>query len=273
MRSHSVTGGGGVRLHVQETGNPAGKPILFVHGFSQCCFAWNKQLKSDLAGTFRLLALDLRGHGLSDKPGEGYSDSKLWADDIHAVINQLALDQPLLTAWSYGGAVISDYIAHYGEDGISGTHWVGAVCRVGEPLQAVIGVRDDFAAVAAGLFSENVSESVAAMRRLVGLVVPSGLTPEEEYLFLGWNVAVPPHVRQGLLLRNLDNDAVVRNLKKPVLLTWGEEDVIVSPHMRDHLAALAPHARISTYPGVGHAPFWEASERFNRELREFREAI
>ena len=230
-------------------------------------------MKSDLADTFRLVAVDIRGHGLSDKPGEGYGDSKLWADDIHAVINQLGLDSPLLTAWSYGGAVISDYIAHYGENEISGTHWVGAVCRLGEPLQVLVGVRDDFAAVAAGLFSDGVGESVAAMRRLIGLVVPSGLSPEEAYLFLGWNMAVPPYVRQGLLSRTLDNDAVVREMKKPMLLTWGEEDVVVSPRMRDHLAMLAPHAEVSNYPGAGHAPFWEAPERFNRELRKFREAI
>jgi pimeloyl-ACP methyl ester carboxylesterase len=258
---------------VQETGNPAGKPILFIHGFSQCCFAWGKQMKSDLADTFRLTAVDIRGHGLSDKPGEGYGDSKLWAEDIHAVINQLELNQPLLTAWSYGGAVISDYIADYGEDEISGTHWVGAVCRLGEALQELVGARDDFAAVAAGLFSEYVGESVAAMRRLIGLVFPSGLSPEETYLFLGWNMAVPPYVREGLLSRTLDRDAVVRKMKKPMLLTWGEEDVVVPPSMRDHLASLAPHAGVSDYPGVGHAPFWEASERFNRELRKFREAI
>jgi pimeloyl-ACP methyl ester carboxylesterase len=42
--------------------------------------------------------------------------------------------------------------------------------------------------------------------------------------------------------------------------------------MRDHLARLAGQAKISSYPGVGHAPFWEAPERFNLELRELREA-
>lgn len=36
MSTHTVTGGGGVRLHVKEAGNRAGRPILFIHGFSQC---------------------------------------------------------------------------------------------------------------------------------------------------------------------------------------------------------------------------------------------
>jgi pimeloyl-ACP methyl ester carboxylesterase len=57
-----------------------------------------------------------------------------------------------------------------------------------------------------------------------------------------------------------------------MLVTWNEQDAVALPAMRDHLARLAPHAKISTYPGTGHAPFWESPERFNRELRELREA-
>lgn len=76
MKSSIVTGGAGVRLHVTETSNPSGRPLLFIHGFSQCALAWNRQLHSDLGDTFRLVAFDLRGHGLSDKPREGYTDSQ-----------------------------------------------------------------------------------------------------------------------------------------------------------------------------------------------------
>ena len=43
----SVSGGGGVQLHVVETGNPGGRPILFIHGFSQCWLSWRPQMDSD----------------------------------------------------------------------------------------------------------------------------------------------------------------------------------------------------------------------------------
>jgi non-heme chloroperoxidase len=52
-------------------------------------------------------------------------------------------------------------------------------------------------------------------------------------------------------------------------LTWGEKDTIVLPSMGQHTAGLAKNAKSSLYPNVGHAPFWEAPERFNRELKEF----
>ena len=124
MKSHRITGGGGTQLHLVETGNSKGRPIMFIHGFSQCWLAWNRQLTSDLAESYRLVAMDMRGHGLSDKPREGYTDSKLWADDVNAAVHALNLDHPILCGWSYGPLVILDYIRHYGEDAIGGINLV-----------------------------------------------------------------------------------------------------------------------------------------------------
>jgi len=83
MTSHEVTGGQGVQLHVVETGNARGRPIIFIHGVSQCWLQWSRQMDSRLVEDHRLVALDMRGHGLSEKPRVGYDDSKQWADDVH----------------------------------------------------------------------------------------------------------------------------------------------------------------------------------------------
>ncbi|MGZ6099019.1 MAG: alpha/beta fold hydrolase, partial [Myxococcaceae bacterium] len=64
MKTHRVTGGGRTQLHVVEAGNRHGRPILFLHGASQCWLQWSRQLRSTLAERHRLVALDLRGHGL-----------------------------------------------------------------------------------------------------------------------------------------------------------------------------------------------------------------
>ena len=60
MKTHRLTGGGGVRLHVVETGNPQGRPIVFIHGASQCWLQWSRQMNSGLAADHRLVALDMR---------------------------------------------------------------------------------------------------------------------------------------------------------------------------------------------------------------------
>ena len=115
MKSYKITGGGGVKLHVEETGNPHGRPIVFIHGFSQSRLCWNKQFQSSLADGHRLVRLDNRGHGLSEKPKGAYGESKLWADDINAIITDLGLKRPILSGWSYGGVIICDYVRYYGE--------------------------------------------------------------------------------------------------------------------------------------------------------------
>ena len=79
-------------------------------------------MNSELAEDYRLVAMDFRGHGLSDKPRDAYDNSKLWADDVNAVIESLTLRNPVLCGWSYGPLVILDYIRHYSEDQLGGIH-------------------------------------------------------------------------------------------------------------------------------------------------------
>jgi pimeloyl-ACP methyl ester carboxylesterase len=273
MNAYTVAGGGGLKLHVQESGNPKGKPILFIHGFNQCRLAWNKQLHSDLAKDFRLVAMDIRGHGLSEKPRDVYADSKLWADDVHAIITTLGLDHPVLSGWSYGGVIMSDYVNYYGEDNIAGTNWVGAVSRLGAPLVQAGFMGSDFLSNVPGVLSENAEESAAALQKFLRLCVHEEPSPEDFYFFLGYNTIVPPYVRQGCFSRDLSNDSVIEKMRKPMLLSYGEQDVCVLLSMGKHIARLSKHAKLSVYPNVSHSPFWEAPERFNRELREFRESV
>jgi len=267
MKTYTVIGGGGISLHVDETGNLNGKPLLFIHGFSQSRLCWNKQMHSDLEKDFRLIAMDIRGHGLSEKPKDAYGDSRLWAEDIHAVITTLGLEKPVLSGWSYGGVIICDYLRYYGERNVGGIHFVGAVSKMGDPSLPFRGTA--VSAVAEGLFSDVVEESVAALQSFLRACVYAEPSPEDSYFFLGYNVIVPPHVRFGLLNRQIDNDDLLPTLQKPVLITHGVEDVVVLQRMGQHNAEKIRHAQTSYYPNVGHAPFWEDAERFNRELRAF----
>jgi Alpha/beta hydrolase family len=113
MKIHTVKGAAGVNLHVREYGKSTGIPILLIHGWSQSHLCWSKQYESPLKDDARIVALDLRGHGMSDAPEEvdQYTDDDKWADDIAAV---LALDRPILVGWSYGGYIISDYLRRKG---------------------------------------------------------------------------------------------------------------------------------------------------------------
>jgi pimeloyl-ACP methyl ester carboxylesterase len=151
MRFHKITGGGDTQLNVVESGNPQGRPILYIHGLSQCWLQWSRQLNSDLAQDHRLVAMDMRGHGLSEKPRAGYESSKLWADDVNAVIETLGLDGAVLCGWSYGPLVILDYIRHYGEDSIGGLQFVGSATKLGSE-EALAVLTPEFLGLVPGFF-------------------------------------------------------------------------------------------------------------------------
>jgi pimeloyl-ACP methyl ester carboxylesterase len=268
MKSHKITGGGGIQLHLVETGNPSGRPILFIHGFSQCWLTWSRQLNSELAEHYRLVAMDLRGHGLSDKPSDGYTDSKLWAEDVNAAIRLLSLDHPVLCGWSYGPLVLLDYVRHFGEDNIGGLHFVGGVTKLGS-AEAMSLLSPEFLKLAPGFFTDDAVESARSMESLLRLCLVREPSAEELYLMLGYNLSVPPFVRKSLLTRMLDNDDILPKVRKPVLITHGTEDGVVKPVAVEQHKARMAHAQIHMMAGVGHAPFVDDTATFNRRLSDF----
>jgi len=272
MRRHRIEGGGGIGLNVVETGNASGRPILFIHGFSQCWLSWRRQMKSDLAGNYRLLAMDMRGHGLSDKPGDGYGDSALWAHDLHAVIQSLALDQPILCGWSYGPLVILDYIRHHGDDAIGGIHFVGGITQLGSE-EATSFLTPEFLGLVPGFFALDLETSARSLESLLRLCLTTELSAEDLYLMLGFNLSVPAYVRQALLSRSIDNDDVLPRIRKPVLLMHGTGDAVVRPSVVDRHKAGMNHAEVQMMAGMGHAPFWDDAATFNARLRAFAQSL
>lgn len=266
-----MSGGGGTDLYVEERGPEDGRAILFIHGYTQSRLSWEKQLASELAEEYRLVAFDNRGHGRSGKPEDAYG-SAMWAEDVHSVIETLELAEPVLVGWSYGGLIIADYLAAHGDDDVAGINLVGAISKNGtEDAMAVIG--EEFTSLVAGFESTDATESVGTLDTFVQRCVHGDLDERDRYLLLGFNAVVPPGVRTSLHSRTVTHDDDLREIGVPTLLTHGEEDTIVLPAAAEEHADLIDTAELSWYPEVGHSPFWEAPDRFNRELREFVEGL
>jgi non-heme chloroperoxidase len=267
MQAHTVRGGGGLRLHVREWGKPDGPPILFIHGWSQNHLCWMKQCQSPLADEFRLVAFDLRGHGMSEAPlePEHYIDGRLWADDLAAVIDQLRLDRLVLVGWSYGPFVIGDYLRAHGQERIAAINFVEGAVRLGEAAFGTLigpGFLDHFA----GATADDLPTNIWAMRSFVRACVVKPVSDDDLQTAMCWNVVVPAAIRANLVARDIDCDDVLRALEVPLLVTQGRADSVVLPAMAEHVLTTCPTAEASWYEGVGHMPHLEEPERFNREL-------
>ena len=255
----------GLTISAQEWGNPSGPEILFIHGFSQSYLSWMRQVESDLAREFRIVTYDLRGHGNSDKPLDAarYRDSRAWGDEVQAVMDAAGLKRPVLVGWSYAGRVISDYVTTHGPGKLAGINFVDASIKADPAF-----VGDNLKNLPL-MASEDLATNIAATRAFVRGCFSIQPTPEDFEVMLSFNMMVPPKVRAGLGGRPLDATEAMSKLKLPVLVTHGAEDKNSKLGNAKYTASVIPGARLSVYEGIGHAPFYEAPERFNAELAAF----
>ena len=248
MKIHEVRGGGGLRLHVREWGREDGPPILFIHGWSMSHLCWAKQYESALAGEFRLVAYDLRGHGMSEAPlePEHYTDGQLWADDVAAIIGQLGLERPVLVGWSYGGFIICDYVRAHGQDRIAAIDFVAAAVTLGEAAFGTL-IGPGFLGHFADATSDDLPTSIQGMRALVRAFPVKPFPPDEVETLLASSMTVPAQIRSNLMAREIDGDDVLPTFEVPLLVTQGRSDTGVLPAMAEHVLATCPTDEPSRY--------------------------
>ena len=266
MQCRWVDSSDGLRLAAYESGTPTGPEILFIHGFSQCAECWEPQFYDpQLSDRFRLTAFDLRGHGASDKPSspDRYADDRLFADDVNAVMDALGLKRPVLVGWSYAGRIVEDYLEAYGTARIAGINYV---CARTNNQPEFVGPGNDHLAAMTG---EDRTADLAATRAFVCACFARQPSSDMLERIVDYNMLVPARVRAAHLSRPPSDGAVLRTIDVPVLVTQGDQDLLVTKGLGELTAALVPGARLSMFEDVGHAPFVEDVTRFNRELAEF----
>lgn len=102
----------GTKIYYEDHGE--GQPVLLVHGWMCSSKFWQKNVP-ELANEFRVVTLDLRGHGNSSKTLNGHTIAQ-YARDVRKVIEHLGLEDAVLVGWSLGGPVVLSYYEQYGRD-------------------------------------------------------------------------------------------------------------------------------------------------------------
>ena len=255
----------GLTLAGSAFGDPKAPAIVLIHGLGQSRLSWELQTAA-LADRFRVVAYDLRGHGDSDKPADpaAYADGVAWADDLQAVIEATGVRRPTLVGWSLGGLVIGHYVARHGAEGIAGANLVNAVTRLAPEL-----LTEHSRAFAPLLASPDLATRIDAVERFLAACFAKPPPADAFRRMLVFNGMVPRGVQEGIVRIQSDGlDAAFGRIAR-VLVTYGARDLLTSPEMSRRVLSLNPRATLSVYDDVGHTPFYEAPERFNRELAAF----
>jgi pimeloyl-ACP methyl ester esterase len=259
----------GGRLWYEECG--AGTPIVFVHGWCMSSAVWRLQ-REGLSDTFRVITVDLPGHGKSTTPVGGFC-AKECAAELAGLFESLGLYKAVLAGWSLGSLIALESVA-----GLRG-RLSGLVLIAGTPRFT----QGD------GFFCGLTRFEVDGMTRKVQRSLRRALDGFTTRMFAAGELDDPPLATMvqellsavpmpsvdvalqalgALVETDLRDRLALTDL--PTLLMNGDCDVICLPQASEYMAQRIPSARQVVFAGCGHAPFLTHSARFNACLEEFR---
>lgn len=257
----------GIRMHYRDGG--LGRPILFVPGYSATVDTWNYQILA-LSDRFRCLAVDLRGHGDSDKPYSAYTYDEM-CQDLQAFMEALDLRNVVLVGWSMGSGVGLKYVANFNQD------------RRVAKLVMVAPATPRFLATETEPYGMTPEEALNALEGIrVGL-------PEVMAAFAGRNfkrtdleatktwflyshwLRMPAYVgyRYFKTLITEDLRELLPKVDLPVLICHSRHDQVCHYGWVEYMAARLPRCRVVWFEKSGHALMVEEPDQFSEVLGQF----
>lgn len=249
-----VTADDGVALRVADRGPREAPAVLLVHGWKGSHRLWDRAVV-ELTDAHRVVALDLRGMGESDKPGHGYEFERL-AADVGAVIDALALRDVTLVGWSMGCTVALSYMA-------AGGRHVARLVLTNGPLRLTRAPDFPHAMTEAqleGYLGDMVAGWPASERAFQAESTLAGDGPLVDWLY---SVALQTPLDAALAIvraqARLDQRDVVADLEVPVLAIYSTHDPYYPTSLADWIAATAPDGRAAIMTASAHCtPIEEA---------------
>lgn len=256
----------GVQIYYRELGNAQGRPVVVVHGWTLNHQTWDRQIQ-DFQMDYRIIAIDLRGHGDSDKPTGDYSVDRL-ASDVAGVINGLDLHNVTLIGWSFGGTTSirvgsthNERLAQLVLVNAAGPKYTASDdCSYGHDKETIEEwlnqERDDLETWRAGVMS-SMPKNPYTDTRLAWLTQQSLRTPS-------W-AAAP--MLAACCAADLRED--LPKIPVPTLICHGLSDVFCAIEGAEMLEAGIPDATLVRFEESGHSPQLEQPELFNKTVLAF----
>jgi pimeloyl-ACP methyl ester carboxylesterase len=253
-----------VRLNYYRRGRGV-KPVVLAHGITDNGLCWSG-VAAAMEADYDLVAVDARGHGLSDRPESGYGVSD-HARDLAGLIRDLALERPALMGHSMGADSVAVLAADYPE-------LVGCLILEDPPWRAddqamTQGEMEARAAEWKSRIAERRSFSLEKLARLVRSDHPSW--PEEDVLpWAEAKMQVDPKVVEYIYSRRSWKETV-KLLQCPVLLITADPraEAIVTPDVAKEARELNPRVEVIRIEGAGHSIRRDQNAEYVRAVRGF----
>lgn len=263
-----VTTSDGVKLFYEEKGS--GRPLVLIHGWS-CSGRFFTRNTDALSEVCRVINVDLRGHGRSDKPEWGYRISRM-AKDIRDLIEELDLNDTVLLGWSMGAAVIFSYFELFSEDRVSGLVIVDQSPRQYYSPEWKLGQAACYDAEALSVLCTRLEYDVKGVAEgtVRGCMTQTPSAEELEF-FVGEILHCPPRVQSAIMTdhTNLDWRDLVPRITLPTLVLVGRKSRIFPWQGSAWVGERLPGARTVFFEESGHMLFYEEQDKFNEVVGDW----
>jgi pimeloyl-ACP methyl ester carboxylesterase len=260
----------GTRAHVRDRGPRDALTLVLVHGSNASLFTWEPWVKR-LSDRFRIITLDLPGHGLTGAVPNGDYTQESMVNFIDQVASMLGLHKFAIGGNSMGGRASVLFTIKHPE---KVTHLV-LVDSGGLPTKQV--------------------ESTPLVYRLMGIPIANHLllhiTPRsvvvdglngavahkeiitDEMIDRYWDFIRMSGTREATIIRSRIRDKRIRddipNIKTPTLILWGEDDHTIPVEAAYAFHAAIAGSKLIVYPHTGHIPQEEVADQSAADLRAF----
>ena len=245
-----------------------GEPLLLIMGLGASSAAWDPELITELARTFRTITFDNRGTGQSDKPDAPYS-IEMFADDAAGVLDQLDIPRAHIFGVSMGGMIAQEFALRHAKR--TATLTLGCTTAGGkhsvppppESLKILTAPREGVSpeeVIRRGWPLGHTPKYIAENRAVLEATIPRLLKhPTPPFAF-------QRQLEATYTLQTFDR---LPQIKAPTLVVTGAEDVLIPAKNSEILAEQIPGAKLHIIPGVGHAFMSDGSDEFLKVFLPF----
>ncbi|HEU0079046.1 MAG TPA: alpha/beta hydrolase [Longimicrobiaceae bacterium] len=275
--THHYADVGGVRLHYVEAGE--GPLVVLLHGFPEFWYGWRHQIPALAAAGFRVVAPDMRGYNLSDKP-EGVERYRveLLVEDVAGLVKHLGAERAHVVGHDWGGVVAWHFAMLRPElldrlAVLNAPHPAAFAREIIRPDQMLRSAYAGFFQLPAVPEAALRAADFALLERVFRTepARPGAFTDEDVERYK------EALARPGALTATLNyyraaarhDRPEVRPIAAPTLLVWGEQDPHLVVRLTEGLEEWVPGIRVERIPEASHWVAADEPERVGRLLAGF----
>ena len=258
----------GVRVHYRDEGRRDAPALVLVHGFSASLHAWEPWVKA-LAPDYRIITLDLPGHGLTGAPAGYQVGPGGFEAVVDTVTRRLGVARFTLGGNSMGGGVAWRYALKH-PDRLDGLVLVDAAGwpSAGQNEALIFTILKN--PVGRTVLKNVETRPLVKQGLEAGYLDPALVTPAliDRYTELA---RAPGHrdILLGLQTGRRDEATATRlsKIRTPTLVVFGEQDKLIPAADGKRFADAIPGAKLIVYPQVGHVPMEQIPQRSAADLK------